>query len=203
MPSPPIDRPCKSIILGEGKQQNIIFKNYPEKRCIVILFIVIHEYILCILYMFTYMLFYELFFSLLCIFLIIDIILQSSFRFTEKLRREQRIPLYPLFLYTISLLLLCIHVVYQLRLMILGPRSWHMVVPRLGVKSELQLLAYTIATETQDPSHICDLYHSSRQCQILNPLSQGSNRQPHVPWLALFPLRCDRNSQGITQFCEF
>ena len=34
----------------------------------------------------------------------------------------------------------------------LGPHLWHMEVPRLGVDSELQLLAYT--TATQDPSHV-------------------------------------------------
>ena len=37
-------------------------------------------------------------------------------------------------------------------------------VPRLRVESELQLLAYTTATATQDPSHVCDLYWSSQQC---------------------------------------
>ena len=36
------------------------------------------------------------------------------------------------------------------------PASWHMEVPRLGAESELQLLAYTIATAMKDPSHICD-----------------------------------------------
>ena len=41
----------------------------------------------------------------------------------------------------------------------LGPYSQHMEVPRLGVKSELQLPAYTIATATQDLSHICNLPH--------------------------------------------
>ena len=30
----------------------------------------------------------------------------------------------------------------------LGPHPWHMDVPRLGVESELQLLAYTTATAT-------------------------------------------------------
>ena len=30
-------------------------------------------------------------------------------------------------------------------------------VPRLGVESELQLPAYTTATATWDPSHICEL----------------------------------------------
>ena len=49
-----------------------------------------------------------------------------------------------------------------------------MAVPRLGVESELQLPAYTPAT--QDPSRICDLHHSSRQCQILNPLSKARDR---------------------------
>ena len=48
-----------------------------------------------------------------------------------------------------------------------------MEVPRLVVKSELQLPAYTIATATQDLSHVYDLHHSSRQCQILNPLGEA------------------------------
>ena len=52
-------------------------------------------------------------------------------------------------------------------LFFLGPHQWHIEVPRLEVKSELQLPAYTTATATWDPSHICNLYHSSWQCQIL------------------------------------
>ena len=52
----------------------------------------------------------------------------------------------------------------------LEPRPRHMEVPRLGVESELQLPAYTAATATQDPSQVCNLYHSSWQCWILNPL---------------------------------
>ena len=36
-----------------------------------------------------------------------------------------------------------------------------------------ELPAYTAATATWDPSHICNLYHSSWQCQILNPLSKA------------------------------
>jgi len=47
-----------------------------------------------------------------------------------------------------------------------------MEVPRLGVKSELQLPAYTTATATPDPSRIFDLRHSSWQCCIFNPLSE-------------------------------
>ena len=33
-----------------------------------------------------------------------------------------------------------------------------MEVPRLGVTSELQGRAYTTATATPDPSHVCDLH---------------------------------------------
>ena len=53
----------------------------------------------------------------------------------------------------------------------LNPRQ--MEVPRLGVESELQPPVYTTATATPDPSCVCDLYHSSPQCRIPNPLSQA------------------------------
>ena len=42
-------------------------------------------------------------------------------------------------------------------------QMWHMEVPGLGVESELQLPAYTTATATWDPSHICDLHLISQQ----------------------------------------
>ena len=45
-------------------------------------------------------------------------------------------------------------------------------VPRLGVESDQQLLAYTTATAIRDPSHIFDLHCSLGQRQILNPPSQ-------------------------------
>ena len=53
---------------------------------------------------------------------------------------------------------------------------WHLEVPRLRVKLEVQLLAYTTATATPDPSHVCTLHHSSWQCWILNPLSKAGDR---------------------------
>ena len=56
----------------------------------------------------------------------------------------------------------------------LHPR--HMEVPRLGVELELQLLAYSTATAMQDPSHVYDLHHSSRQHWILNPLIKVRNQ---------------------------
>ena len=53
---------------------------------------------------------------------------------------------------------------------------WHMEVLRLGIDSELQLPAYTTATATPDPSRVCDLHHSSRQCRIVNLLSEARAR---------------------------
>ena len=54
----------------------------------------------------------------------------------------------------------------------LGPHLRYMEVPRQGVESVLQPMTYTIATATAGPSLVCELHHSSRQPQILNPLSK-------------------------------
>ena len=51
-----------------------------------------------------------------------------------------------------------------------------MEVSRLVVELELQPLAYTIATETWDLSHICNLHHGSWQYQIFNPLSEARDQ---------------------------
>ena len=51
-----------------------------------------------------------------------------------------------------------------------------MDVSRLGVESELQLLACTTARAMPDPSRICDLHHSSQQRQILNSLSEARDQ---------------------------
>ena len=58
----------------------------------------------------------------------------------------------------------------------LGPHLQHMEVPRLGVESELQPLAYATVTATLDLSCICDLHYSSCQCWILNALSKARDR---------------------------
>ena len=58
----------------------------------------------------------------------------------------------------------------------LGLHLRHMVVPRLGVQSELELPAYTTATATPDLSRVCDPHHSSWQRWILNPLSKARAR---------------------------
>ena len=51
-----------------------------------------------------------------------------------------------------------------------------MEVPRLGVQSELQRLAYTTATAALDLSHVLSLHHISRQHQILNSLIAAGDR---------------------------
>ena len=64
-----------------------------------------------------------------------------------------------------------------------------MAVPRLGVKSELQLLAYATTTAPWDLSCICDLCHSSWQHWILNPLNEARDRT-HVLMDASQRLNC-------------
>ena len=58
-------------------------------------------------------------------------------------------------------------------LVFLGPHPQHMEVPRLEVKFELLLPAYTTATETPDLSHICEFHHTSRQHWIPDPMSKA------------------------------
>ena len=64
-------------------------------------------------------------------------------------------------------------VFFLLLFFFLGLHPWHMEVSWLGIQSELQVLAYTTTIATQDPSCIYNLHHSSRQCRILNPLSEA------------------------------
>ena len=52
----------------------------------------------------------------------------------------------------------------------------HMEDPRLEVQLELQLPAYGTAAAPPDPSHICDLHHSSWEHGILNPLCKAGDR---------------------------
>ena len=56
----------------------------------------------------------------------------------------------------------------------LGLHLQHMEVPWLGVESGLKVLVF--ATATQDLSRVFDLHQSSRQHQILNPLSSARDR---------------------------
>ena len=76
----------------------------------------------------------------------------------------------------------CVFIYLFIYFAFLGLHLRHMEVLRLGVQSEIQLLAYTSATAMPDPSHGCDLHHSLPQCQILNLLSEARDRtpQPHA-----------------------
>ena len=70
-----------------------------------------------------------------------------------------------------------------------------MEVPRLGVESELQLLAWTTTTATWDPRRIRDLPTH----WIINPLSEARN-QTHILMdisQILNPLSYDGNSYSI------
>ena len=66
-----------------------------------------------------------------------------------------------------------IYIYIYIQFFLLEPHLQHMEVPRLEVKLELQLPAYTTATATPNPRSIYNLCHSSQQCQILNSLSEA------------------------------
>ena len=84
-------------------------------------------------------------------------------------------PLFSVLLYSKQkVLFVCLFVFWSF--VFIGSHPWHMDVPRLGVQWELQPPAYTTATATWDLSCVCNLYHSSQQCQILNPLSKARDR---------------------------
>ena len=65
----------------------------------------------------------------------------------------------------------------------LGPNLRHMEVPRLGVKSELQVLAYTTATATPDPQ----------------PLGHQGTYWPRVLLLVFFKFRAAPTAYGGSQ----
>ena len=66
-----------------------------------------------------------------------------------------------------------------------------MEVPKLGVQSEPWLPVYATATATGDPSCICNLlYHSSRQCQILNSVSEVRDQTRNLMVPSQIRFRC-------------
>ena len=68
---------------------------------------------------------------------------------------------------------LIIIIIYYYCLFVLRLHLQHMEVARLGVKSELQLLACATAKATQNPRCIRNLHRSLQQRWILNPLSKA------------------------------
>ena len=75
---------------------------------------------------------------------------------------------------------LATHPIHQgnfIHFVFLGPHPQHMEVPRLGVQLELQLPAYATATKLGVRAASLGYIHlSSRQHQILNPLSKARDR---------------------------
>ena len=92
-----------------------------------------------------------------------------KFRKPKKTRKKFRSKIYEI-KSTISIYIY-FFLIFFFGFLRLHPR--HMEVSRLGVESQLQLLAYTTATATMDLSHICDLCRSLQQHRILNPLSEA------------------------------
>ena len=67
-------------------------------------------------------------------------------------------------IYLVACLLVCLFVC-----LFLGQHPQHMEV-------KLQPPAYITVTATQDPSHDCNLHHSSKQHQIFNPVSEARDQ---------------------------
>ena len=91
---------------------------------------------------------------------------------TQRSLRRQTLQGHPQSLYPVSQTLISFSFFFFIFLL---SHPWHMEVPGLGVKSELQLPAYTTATAPPDLSSVCNLLHSSQQWLILNPLSKASD----------------------------
>ena len=60
--------------------------------------------------------------------------------------------------------------------------------------------AYARATAMPDPSHVCGLYHSSRQCQIFNPLSKARDQTHILMDTSLIRFHCTTPG-APTRFC--
>ena len=82
----------------------------------------------------------------------------------------------------------------------LGPHPRHMRVPRPGVESELLPPAFARATAMRDPSHVCDLYHSSRQHHILNLLSEARDRTRNLMVPRRIRFHCATTGTPITYY---
>ena len=75
-----------------------------------------------------------------------------------------------------------------------------MEVPKLGVKLELQLPAYS--TASWDQSSIFDLHHSSQNSGSLNPLSWRPGIQPTFSWMLVMFVTAepDRGDDSVKCF---
>ena len=74
-----------------------------------------------------------------------------------------------------------------------------MEVPRLAVKSELELPAYAIAIATRDLSRICELHHSSPQCLIPDLLIKAKDRTLILMDTSRICFHCSREADKSLQ----
>ena len=88
-------------------------------------------------------------------------------------------------------------------LFFLGPHPGPMDVPRPQVELERHLPACPPAIAMQDPSHVCDLHHSSQQHWKLSPLSEVRDQTPILMDTSrvLSPLSHNRNSLPVILKC--
>ena len=64
-----------------------------------------------------------------------------------------------------------------------GAHPRHMEVPRLRVESEPQLTGLHHSCSNPGSEGVCNLYHSSQQCQILNPLIKARDQTYYWSWI--------------------
>ena len=57
-------------------------------------------------------------------------------------------------------------------------------------KCPIGATAYTTAIAMQDPSRVCNLHYSSRQCRMLNPLSEARDQTHNLMVPSLIPFPC-------------
>ena len=96
------------------------------------------------------------------------------------LKQYMYMNIYTEYLYMLKNIIVCVYVfVFVFAFCFLGLHSQHMKVPRLGVKSHLQMLACSTAIAMWDLSHICNLHHSSQQHWIPDPLSEAGD-ETHI-----------------------
>ena len=67
---------------------------------------------------------------------------------------------------------------------------------------KLQLPAYTTATVTPDPSHVCDPHHSSRQHQLLNPLNEARDSICNIMVPSQIHFQCATTGTPTITICK-
>ena len=65
------------------------------------------------------------------------------------------------------------------------------------------MAASATATATSDPSHVCGLHHSSRQCQILNPLRKARDQTHNFMVPSRICFRCATVGTPLGAFLRF